>query len=59
MLENRKFREQAAECRRLATAGIDAEIVRKLYALADEYVAKAVKAEANAHVRRKARPLTL
>ena len=50
MSENGKLREQAAECRRLATAGIDAEIVRKLNALADEYLAKAVKAEAHASV---------
>ena len=57
MLENKKFREQAAECRRLAAAGVDAEIVRKLEALANEYESKAVKAEANAHRKDKARRL--
>lgn len=42
------LREQAAECRRFATADVDGEIVRKINALADEYIGKAVKAEANA-----------
>jgi len=37
-----QLREQAAECRRLATAGVDAEIARKINALADEYTAKAI-----------------
>jgi hypothetical protein len=49
MLESEKLREQAAECRRFAAAAVDAEIVRKLKALADEYESRAVKAEANVH----------
>ena len=40
-----RLREQVAKCRRLARMSGDAEIERRLTALADEYEAKTVKAE--------------
>lgn len=39
------LREQVAKCRRLGRKSGDAEIERRLTALADEYEAEAVKAE--------------
>ncbi len=48
MTEIERLRGQAEKCRRLAAIAGDIEIERRLIALADEYQAKAVQADAHA-----------
>jgi hypothetical protein len=46
--ESRKLRERAINCHRLAVGADDPQFTIKLNALADEYEAKAVEADAKA-----------
>ena len=48
MSEGKKLREWAINCRRLAVGAGDPQFTLKLNALADEYEAKAIQADAKA-----------
>jgi hypothetical protein len=48
MSESKKLRERAINCHRLAVGAGDPQFALKLNALADEYEAKAVEADAKA-----------
>jgi hypothetical protein len=49
MSEVERLRDKAEKCRQLAAVSGDVEIERRLVALADEFDAKAVRAEAQAN----------
>jgi hypothetical protein len=51
MSEVERLRDKAEKCRQLAVMSGDAEIERRLIALADEFEAKAVRAGAQANCR--------
>lgn len=52
MSESDRLRDQVAKCRRLARMADDSEIERRIMALADEYEAKAVQADAESAVKK-------
>ena len=56
IVESEKLRERAINCHRLAVGASDPKFTRKLNALAEEYEAKAVQADARAVLDKKRPP---